>query len=254
MGVWVIAHRGASGEAPENTLAAFRRAAEAGAQFIETDLQLSRDAQLVALHDDMLDRTTNSHGPVSAKKLEELRQLDAGSWFSGKGFSSDGSRGAPKESFAGQLIPTLDEILAFARERDIGLYLEMKTPAVSGAELALVAALRASGEIMRSVVLSFDLSQLAKVRRYEPLIVTGYLYDSPVPDVVRKAVANGSRQLLPRADRVTPELLKEAHASDLKVVTWTVNEPEQAAALVAAGVDGIITDYPREMIALLACA
>jgi glycerophosphoryl diester phosphodiesterase len=254
MGVWVIAHRGASGEAPENTLAAFRRAAEAGAQFIETDLQLSRDAQLVALHDDMLDRTTNSHGPVSAKKLEELRQLDAGSWFSGKGLSSDGSRGAPKESFAGQLIPTLDEILAFARERDIGLYLEMKTPAVSGAELALVAALRASGEIMRSVVLSFDLSQLAKVRRYEPLIVTGYLYDSPVPDVVRKAVANGSRQLLPRADRVTPELLKEAHASDLKVVAWTVNEPEQAAALVAAGVDGIITDYPREMIALLACA
>ena len=255
----MIAHRGASGEAPENTMAAFRRAVEAGAKFIETDLQLSQDARLVALHDDMLDRTTNAHGPVSAKKLEELRQLDAGSWFSGKEFSSDGvsgdeSRGGPKENFAGQLIPTLDEILAFGREHDIGLYLEMKTPAVSGAELALVAALRASGEIMRGVVLSFDLSQIAKVRRYEPLIVTGYLYDSPVPDVVRKAVANGSRQLLPRADRVTPELLKEAHASDLKVVTWTVNDPEQAAALVAAGVDGIITDYPREMIALLACA
>jgi glycerophosphoryl diester phosphodiesterase len=254
MGVWVIAHRGASGEAPENTLAAFRRAAEAGAQFIETDLQLSRDAQLVALHDDMLDRTTNSHGPVSAKKLEELRQLDAGSWFSGKGFSSDGSRGAPKESFAGQLIPTLDEILAFGREHEIGLYLEMKTPAVSGAELALVAALRSSGEIMRTVVLSFDSSQLAKVRRYEPLIVTGHLCDKPAPDAVRKAVEMGARQLLPRADHVTAELLKEAHASDLKVVTWTVNEPEQAAALVAAGVDGIITDYPREMIALLACA
>ncbi len=68
MGVWVIAHRGASGDAPENTMAAFRRAVAAGAEFIETDLQLSRDARLVALHDDMLDRTTNSHGPVSAKK------------------------------------------------------------------------------------------------------------------------------------------------------------------------------------------
>lgn len=245
----MIAHRGASGEAPENTMAAFRRAAEAGAEFIETDLQLSRDARLVALHDDMLDRTTNSHGPVSAKKLEELRQLDAGSWF-----PADGSRGAPKESFAGELIPTLDEILAFGRERDIGLYLEMKTPAVSGAELALVAALHASGEIMRTVVLSFDSSQLAKVRRYEPLIVTGHLCDKPAPDAVRKAVEMGARQLLPRADHVTAELLKEAHASDLKVVTWTVNDPEQAAALVAAGVDGIITDYPREMIALLACA
>lgn len=222
---------------------------EAGAAFIETDLQLSRDARLVALHDDMLDRTTNAHGPVSAKTLEELRQLDAGSWFSG-----DGSPGLPQNSFAGQRIPTLDEILAFGREHDIGLYLEMKTPAVSGAEHALVAALRASGEIMRTVVLSFDLSQLAKVRRFEPLIVTGYLCDKPAPDAVRKAVEMGARQLLPRADSVTAELVKEAHARDLKVVTWTVDEPERAAALVAAGVDGIITNYPREMIALLSCA
>jgi glycerophosphoryl diester phosphodiesterase len=252
MGVWVIAHRGASSEAPENTMAAFRRAVEAGAEFIETDLQLSRDARLVAVHDDMLDRTTNARGPVTAKTLEELRQLDAGSWFTGAGFSGDGSGGAPQESFAGQRIPTIEEILAFGREHDIGLYLEMKTPAVSGAEHTLVGALRASGEIMRTVVLSFDLSQLAKVRRFEPLIVTGHLCDKPAPDAVRKAVENGSRQLLPRADCVTSELLKEAHASDLKVVTWTVNEPEQAAALVAAGVDGIITDYPREMLALLA--
>jgi len=249
MGVWVIAHRGASSEAPENTMAAFRRAVEAGAGFIETDLQLSRDARLVALHDDMLDRTTNAHGPVSAKTLEELRQLDAGSWFTG-----DGSPGAPQKGFEGQRIPTLDEILAFGREYDIGLYLEMKTPAVSGAEHALVAALRASGEIMRTVVLSFDLSQLAKVRRFEPLIVTGYLCDKPAPDAVRKAVEMGARQILPRADGVTAELVKEAHARDLKVVTWTVNEPGLAKALVAAGVDGIITNYPREMIALLACA
>jgi glycerophosphoryl diester phosphodiesterase len=254
MGVWVIAHRGASGEAPENTMAAFRRAVEAGAAFVETDLQLSRDARLVALHDDMLDRTTNAHGPVSAKTVEELTQVDAGSWFSGKGFSNDASRGAPQKGFAGQRIPTLDEILAFGREHDIGLYLELKTPAVSGAEHTLVAALRASGEIMRSVILSFDLSQLAKVRRFEPLIVTGFLCEKPAPDAVRKAVETGVRQLLPRADHVTAELVREAHASDLKVVTWTVNEPEQAAALVSAGVDGIITDYPREMIALLASA
>jgi glycerophosphoryl diester phosphodiesterase len=259
MGVWVIAHRGASSEAPENTMAAFRRAVEADAEFIETDLQLSRDARLVALHDDMLDRTTNAHGPVSARTLEELRQLDAGSWFSDQGFSGEGSsgegsRGAPHESFAGQRIPTLDEILAFGRERDIGLYLEMKTPAVSGAEHTLAGALRDSGEIVRTVILSFDLGLLAKVRRFEPLMVTGHLCDRPAPDAVRNAVEMGARQLLPRADGVTAELVREAHASDLKVVTWTVNAPEQAAALVAAGVDGIITDYPREMIALFACA
>lgn len=241
MGVWVIAHRGASGDAPENTMAAFRRAVEAGAEFIETDLQLSRDARLVAMHDDLLDRTTNGHGPISAKTLEELRQLDAGSWFSSEGF-------------AGQRIPTLDEVLAFGREHDIGLYLEMKAPAVSGAEHTLVGALRESGEIVRTVVLSFDPGLLAQVRSFEPLIVTGYLCDKTTPDVVRQAIDAGARQLLPRADRITAELVERAHQGDLKVVTWTVNEPEQAKALVAAGVDGVITDYPGEMIALLAGA
>src|SRR6266436_9009065 len=79
--LWVVAHRGASGVAPENTMAAFRKAVELGAVFIETDLQLSRDARLVALHDDTLERTTNGRGPVSSKTLEQLRKLDAGSWF-----------------------------------------------------------------------------------------------------------------------------------------------------------------------------
>jgi glycerophosphoryl diester phosphodiesterase len=245
--VWVIAHRGASGDAPENTMAAFRRAVESGAEFIETDLQLSRDARLVAIHDDLLDRTTNAHGPVSARTLEELRKLDAGAWFHGGGSGS-----AQKESFAGERIPTLDEILAFGREHDIGLYLEMKTPAVSGAEHTLVGSLRASGEIVRTTILSFDADLLAQVRGFEPLIVTGFLCDETRSDVVRRAVEAGARQLLPRADRVTAELVESAHHSDLKVVTWTVNAPEQVKTLVAAGVGGLITDYPREMIALLA--
>src|SRR5216684_4181789 len=98
--VWVIAHRGASGHSPENTMAAFRRAVELGARFIETDLHLSRDGEIVAIHDPTLDRTTSGRGPVMAHSLDELRQLDAGSWFS--------------PEFAGERIPTLDEILSFA--------------------------------------------------------------------------------------------------------------------------------------------
>src|ERR1700693_696013 len=78
---WVIAHRGASGTAPENTMAAFRRAVELGARFIETDLHLSRDGVIVAIHDSTLDRTTSGRGPVMAHSLKELRALDAGSWF-----------------------------------------------------------------------------------------------------------------------------------------------------------------------------
>jgi len=83
--VWTIAHRGASGHAPENTLAAFRRAVELGARFIETDLQITRDARVVAIHDTTLDRTTNGKGQVHLRTLDEIRALDAGAWFNGGG-------------------------------------------------------------------------------------------------------------------------------------------------------------------------
>lgn len=243
--MWVIAHRGASGVAPENTLAAFRRAAEIGASFIETDLHLSRDARLVALHDETLDRTTNGSGPVAAKTLEDLRRLDAGAWFRGQ--AADGASG----KFAGERIPTIEEVLAFGREHDLGLYLEIKAQGASGAEHAVVGAVRAANEVGRTVVLSFDPGVIARVRKYEPLLMTGLLFSERLPDVVTKAVGAGARQLLPRADRVTPELVEEAHGNDLKVVAWTVDDPTQMKRLMAAGVDGIITDYPGELMAML---
>src|SRR3981189_178913 len=107
--VWVVAHRGASGYAPENTMAAFRLAVEMGARFIETDLHLTRDARVVAIHDSTLDRTTTGHGLVDLMSIKEVRALDAGAWF--------GSRSA--KSFAGESVPTLDEILRFAKETDV---------------------------------------------------------------------------------------------------------------------------------------
>ena len=199
--MWIIGHRGASGVAPENTLASFRRAVEMGAQYIETDLQLSRDARLVALHDDTLQRTTNGRGPVSAKTLEELRQLDAGSWF---------RAGPGGERFAGERIPTVEEVLAFTREHDIGLYLEIKAPRASGAEHAVAGAVRTASELLRTCVICFDLGVLARVRALEPLLMLGYLFSKASPDAVAQAVGAGARTLLPRADRVTPELLAEA--------------------------------------------
>jgi len=242
--VWVIAHRGASGIAPENTLAAFRKAVELGAGFIETDLQLSRDARLVALHDDTLERTTNGSGPVSSKALEELRRLDAGSWFRASGHEAD-----PR--FAGERIPTIEEILAFGREHEIGLFLEVKPTGPSGAEHAIVGALHACGEVPRSVVLSFSPSVIKRVRQLEPLAVTGFLFGDRLPAAVATAVDAGARQLLPRTDRVTRELVTEAHAHDLRVVAWTANTSEEMQKLISAGVDGIITNYPDRLVELL---
>ena len=232
--MWVVAHRGASGHAPENTLAAFRRAVELGAGFIETDLQLSRDAHFVALHDATLERTTSGTGPVHEKTLSELRQMDAGSWFG--------------NDYSGEKIPTLEEILEFARQKDVVFYLEMKPYAAWGAEHALVGALRQAGEIARSVVLSFDGGTLGVLRKLEPTLMTGLLAESMSDDPIGTAVKVGARQLAVRGDLVTPALLAEARRADLQVVSWTINHPAHMRALADAGVDGIITDYPERLL------
>ncbi len=230
---WIVAHRGASGYAPENTLTAFRRAVELGATFIETDLQLTRDAQLVALHDTTLDRTTNGHGVVGNFTLAELRELDAGSWF------------GPR--FAGERLPTIDDIIQFARDADVVFYLEVKTGGRWGAERALVQALRKAEEAARTAVLSFELEALAHVRRQDPTLMCGFLLDRSRPDAIQAALSVGARQLAPRGDLVSAELVREAHGQGLQVVTWTVNEPDQMKAALADGVDGIMTDYPDRL-------
>src|ERR1700684_1491195 len=124
---WIIAHRGASGHAPENALAAFERAVQLGAGFIETDLHLTRDARFVAIHDSTLERTTNGRGNVHDYTLAELRQLDAGMWFD--------------REFMGQRIPTLEEVLHFGKEHDVIFYLEVKYDAAWGMHHSLVAEL-----------------------------------------------------------------------------------------------------------------
>ncbi len=219
-------------------MAAFRRAVELGATFIETDLQLSRDGRFVAIHDTTLDRTTSGRGPVSAVKLAELRELDAGSWFG--------------PQFAGERIPTLDEILQFARESNAVFYLEIKARGAWGfLEHSLVGALRNAGEAAQAVVISFDSGRLAAVRRLEPTLMTGFLYDRACPDAVERALGVGARQLAPRGDLVTRELVGRARRAGLQVVTWTINESAHMRALIAAGVDGIMSDYPDQLVALL---
>ena len=216
-----------------------------GAGFIETDLQLSRDARLVALHDETLERTTDGHGAVSSKTLDELRKLDAGSWFRASDQKSGGA------DFAGERIPVVEEVLAFGREHEIGLFLEIKPAGPSGAEHAIVGALHACGEVPRSVVLSFSPSVLKRVRELEPLVMTGFLFSDRLPAAVTTAVDAGARQLLPRTDRVTRELVIEAHEHDLRVVAWTANAVDEMQKLISAGVDGIITNYPDRLVQLL---
>jgi glycerophosphoryl diester phosphodiesterase len=218
-------------------MAAFRRAVEFGASFIETDLQLTRDARVIAIHDLTLDRTTNGKGPVHLKSREEIRTLDAGGWF---GPDATGS-------FAGERVPTLEEILQFAKERDIIFYLEIKSGGSWGVEHAVVAALQESAETARVLILSFDPGILESVHRLDSALMTGFLCEHPSNDLVERAVRVGARQLAPRGDLITSALVNEAHLAGLQVVAWTINEPEQMRRLISAGVDGIMTDYPERL-------
>lgn len=215
-------------------MASFRRAVEMGATFIETDLRLSHDARFVAIHDATLDRTTNGRGLVRDFTLDQLRELDAGSWFG--------------PDFAGEKIPTIEDILAFAREADVVFYLEIKPDAAAwGVHHGLATALRAAGEAARTVVISFDPRVLENLRRLDATQLTGFLYELPLENPIEIALRVGARQLAPRADLVTPELIRDAREADLQVITWTVDEPEQMRALAGVGVNGIITNYPDRM-------
>jgi glycerophosphoryl diester phosphodiesterase len=235
--VFIIGHRGASGHAPENTLAAFKKAVALGATFIETDLQLSRDARFVAIHDETLDRTTNGQGKVHDQTLAALRRIDAGSWFGSE--------------YAGERIPTLEEILEFTKKNDIVFYLELKPSGSWGGEHTLIGALRESGEAARVLVISFDPTILAGLRKIEPTLMTGVLYDGQLADPLKTAVDVGARQLVVRGDLVTPAMIVEARKRDLQVVCWTVNHPAHIRLLIAAGVDGIMSDYPDRLVAAL---
>jgi len=232
-----IAHRGASGHAPENTIAAFRRAVALGVSFIETDLHLTRDAHFVALHDDTVNRTTNGQGAIQSMTLAEVRRLDAGSWFGSE--------------FIGERVPTLTEILEFARKHDVVFYLEMKPNSFWGGEHALISALREASEIPRVVVISFDAALLANLHKLEPTLMTGLLFEKPNENPLEKAQQIGARQLAARGDLVTPNFLAEAHRLDFQVVCWTINNPAHMRALAAAGVDGIMSDYPDRLLPLI---
>lgn len=234
---WIIAHRGASGYGPENTMATFERAVQLGAAFIETDLHLTRDARFVAIHDAKVDRTTNGHGAVHDFTLAELCQFDAGLWFD--------------RQFSGQRIPTLEEILEFSCKNDVVFYFEIKYDAAWGMHHALAAALSGSGNAARSIVISFDPTTLLSLRRLDPSIMLGLLSEDPKADLLKTAVDCGARQVCPRFDLITPQLVADAHRKDLHVVTWTVNDPGKMRAAIDAGADGIMTDVPDRLRALL---
>lgn len=229
-----LAHRGASGYAPENTIEAFRVAQSMGADGFEFDVQLTKDGVPVLIHDEQLDRTTNGHGFVLAHTLAELRALDAGSWF--------------HPTFQGARIPTLEEVLAeFGQQMYLNIELKNSIFDMPGLEERTVELIRQYRVEERVIVSSFHHGSMQYMRQLAPDIATGLLYDCVLVEAVQYAVRVGAQALHPFFGTVKPQLVADAHAAGLAVNVWTVNLEEHMQLAARCGVDAIITNYPDRL-------
>lgn len=247
-GPLIIAHRGWSAVAPENTMAAFERAVAAGVGF-ELDVHLCGSGEVVVLHDESLERTTDGTGAIEATPLDRLQTLDAGAWFDAR--------------FAGERLPTLDAVLArFGGE--VLIDIELKTTDQK-AELAqgVVDAVRRHGLVEQVMVSSFDPFLLGHVRRIEPAIARGQLVATFEKSdlawhekrVLGNLLLNGESQpdiIMPADDLLTPEWLAWLQARGYRVMVWTVDDPAAIERWVKAGVDGIISNTPDRVLDALA--
>jgi glycerophosphoryl diester phosphodiesterase len=221
-----IAHRGFSGEFPENTLAAFVAAAEAGADWCELDVHLSCDREIFVIHDETVDRTTDGHGAVSGLMATALKSLDAGRWF--------------REEYAGERIPTLDEVFeAVGRRCEINIELKGKGTGEAVAEL-----IRRRQAHKRVMVSSFDFDQLEAVARLDPTIRIGVLGERDPSSILEAAGQLDAWSVNPRYDLATGDFCRMAHRRSLQVFAWTVDEPGLMRIMIRNGVDGIMTNYP----------
>jgi len=234
----IIAHRGASAAAPENTLAAIAGAADLGARSVELDVMLSADGVPVIIHDTDLARTTNGTGPVAALSYQQLARLDAGSWF-----------GA---AFAGEGIPSLSDAITLILKRKLALNLEIKpSPGEDRATASRAIELLAGAwtDPAALVLSSASIEALAVARDAAPQWRRGLIADIPPPGWRELFAELGCASLHCAASTATPSLIKEIHMAGYRLLAYTVNRPAAAATLFKNGVDGIFTDDPAAMIA-----
>ena len=234
MSFLVIGHRGAAGLAPEHTRPSFERALAHGVDMIELDVQLTRDEQLVVMHDRELNRTTSATGPVRERTLAELRQLDTGGWFG--------------EAFRGERVLTLTEVFELLAGR-AALNVEIKSPEPDWKRTADELATVLSGErLTKTIVSSFEMGALAAVRERLSQVQIGVLWHQlDLEPAWEWAARLRASAFHPHAPLVTDEVVRVAHDLDLCVNTWTVNDEVDMERLAALGVDGIISDFPDRL-------
>ncbi|MGJ5711700.1 glycerophosphodiester phosphodiesterase [Staphylococcus auricularis] len=234
----VIAHRGLSVRYPENTMPAFRAAIELGIERVEIDLHMTIDHQLVVMHDDSVNRTSNGSGKIKDFTLEELKQLDVGAW--------------KNQRFEGERIPTFEAVLELFKHRPEALLIELKKPRqYPGIEKAVLAALdHFSYQRNQAIIQSFDIKSMqlmAACQQTYPIgvLISKKLFWNRQPRF--KDIANFADYVNPNYELVTHSFVSRAHAEGLTVYPYTVNSPEDEMRLREVGVDGVISDVPEQL-------
>ncbi|MBN2305517.1 MAG: glycerophosphodiester phosphodiesterase [Anaerolineae bacterium] len=229
----IIGHRGAQGLAPENTLAAFQTAIDLKIDGVEFDVQRTQDGELVVIHDDEVDRTTDGSGRVWDLTLAQIKALDAGGWFDAR--------------FRGERVPTLREVFGLLRDTDLLLFVELKDPwRFEGIEADVIALIREYGLVERAQLRSFYHAALHTAYRVDPGIALSELWFDRLPadnEITLKTV-NALHALY------TPEHIQRLHDRGIQVTAWTVDEVDEARRLIEAGIDGLTTNFPDRLLRL----
>ncbi len=225
----IFGHRGASADAPQNTLPAFQLAMEQGAAGIELDVHLTADGQVVVIHDFTVERTTNGSGSVAEMTLDQIRALDAGLWFG--------------EACRGVQVPTLREVFELLEGRLL-INIEIKA-ATDGIELATAALIRQYDLVEKVIISSFDHLILQRFQRVMPEAATGWLYSAMTAGDVEGILNDLKVEAVhPHYEHINSDYMNWARERGYCVNTWTVNDPQQALQLRDLGVNVIITDQP----------
>jgi glycerophosphoryl diester phosphodiesterase len=245
-GTLIFGHRGAAGDAPENTMAAFALALRQGADGIEFDVHLSANGVPVVIHDARLERTTSASGWVDEHSVAARKRLDAGSWFNQRYPAKARGR------FVRQRIPPLEEVLMWVRQRGCRALLEIKqgSEAYPGIEAKILRTIRHTATASLVTVISFDHAALRRLRELDANLSLGASFKRPL-FALRRAKSLGAQMVAPHWAFTSRRFIRRAHEAGLKIVVWTVNQPGAMRRKISDGVDGIVTDYPARLAEIL---
>lgn len=243
-----VAHRGASGHAPEHTLAAYELGEQMKGDYIEVDLQMTKDGHLIAMHDETVDRTTDGTGLVKEMTLEEIKELDAGSWF------NERYPEYAKEEYEGLQVPTLEEVFE-KFGRGANYYIETKSPEVyPGMEEKLLEILDeykltgVNGRSSHVIIQSFSSESLVKLHELNPNIPLVQLlwYSSPasISDLELEAIKQYAIGVGPNFKRIDQGYVENVRENGLQIHPYTINEKEEIRKALEWGVTGLFTNFP----------